>query len=230
MEEESDRLSRIILNSVSQEFETPLQLIESAAAKMISGHSAEGGVQLKAVGESIEVNAKRLRRLVDHLLEMSRLEAGELRLKKHPTDLRGLISKTIQKLELDLQNHKVRLQMFQNVPEITIDPSAIEQVFTNIIDNFVVHTPEGSWLEIESFTDGRQIVIVFRDNGPGLPAEDPEAVFGKFFRGTGQGLGGSGLGLSIAKGLVEAHGGTMSARNRKGGGGEFSIRLPLDRP
>lgn len=227
MEVESDRLSKIILNTVSHELEIPLNSIQSATQKILAIKENPSIKQVQAYGEEIEIQSKRLARLVDHLLEMSRLEVGELKLKKQTTDIRTLISKTIGKMDLDLQHHSVKLEMGQNIPELNVDPSAMEQIFTNIIDNFVVHTPEGSLLEIDGRLENDSIIFTFRDNGAGLPDDDPEAVFGKFFRATTESVGGSGLGLSIAKGLIEAHGGTMNARNREGGGAEFIIRLPI---
>ena len=227
MGEESERLSRIILNTVSHEFETPLHQLEETTSHFLDKAAQSMPPQARNFGESIESNLKRLRRLVDHLLDMSRLEAGELKMKKQAVDLRSLLSKTLQKLELDLAQHHCRMLIQQSLPLVSADPSAMEQVFTNILDNFVVHTPEGSTLEIEALVQDRSLTILFRDNGPGLPPDDPDAVFGKFFKGAGQSLGGSGLGLSIAKGLIEAHGGVMSARNCEAGGAEFSVRLPI---
>ena len=227
IEVESERLSKIILNTVSHELETPLSNIDKAAQKIVGFSAVPSLDQLKTLGEDIEVNTKRLSRLVDHLLDMSRLEVGELKLKKQITDLRSLINKTISKMQIDLHHHHVKTNINQNLPDLNVDPSALEQVITNIIDNFVVHTAEGSHLEIECSADDHWVTFSFRDNGTGLPGEDPNAVFGKFFRATTNDVGGGGLGLSIARGLVEAHGGTMKAQNRSGGGAEFTIRLPI---
>lgn len=226
MTEEADRLSRIVLNTVSHEFETPLKILESAAENLDRVRSAPTHQEIKSFAETVESNTKRLRRLVDHLLDMSRLEAGELKLNRQLHDVRNILSKTLRKMESDLQLHTVRLHLSQELPQVNLDPSAFEQIITNILDNFVVHTPPKSWVEIQTYSEDHTVVIVFRDNGPGLSEADPEAVFGKFVKGGGQSLGGSGLGLSIAKGLVESHGGTLSARNRDGGGAEFCIRLP----
>ncbi len=229
MEEESDRLSRIILNTVSHEFETPVHALEQIAHGM-SQKSQWTPEELGNLTASVGENSRRLRRLVDHLLEMSQLEAGELKLKKSRQDIRALISRTLQKMGPDLNSHKVKLQINQTLPDVLVDPGAVEQIVSNIFDNFVMHTPPGSWLEVGAFIDNNSVVLTFRDNGPGLPQKDPSAVFGKFFRGAGEtGSGGSGLGLSIAKGLVEAHGGTITAQNCAEGGAEFILRLPLDR-
>jgi two-component system sensor histidine kinase KdpD len=113
------------------------------------------------------------------------------------------------------------------LPLVKIDFVLIEQVLVNLLLNATLHTPPGTCVQISADTGEREISLTVADNGPGLPPESLAHLFDKFYRAPGAAAGGSGLGLSIVKGFVDAHGGQVSAQNRPGGGAEFTVRLPL---
>jgi two-component system sensor histidine kinase KdpD len=175
--------------------------------------------------------SRRLARQVDNLLDMTRLESGTVELHKEWHVLEEIIGTALARLRHELEKHEVRVDIEQDFPLLALDGTLIEQVFFNLLENAGRHTPAGTKIEIRASVEIDHAVISFADNGPGLPPGTESQVFEKFFRGIASpadGRRGVGLGLAICQGIIRAHGGTIRARNRPGGGTEFVISLPCD--
>jgi two-component system sensor histidine kinase KdpD len=178
--------------------------------------------------KEIHVAAERLNRLVANLLDMTRLESGMIQPKMDWCDLRDVLNHALKNLERELDGHAVSVDVSDEVPLMKLDFGLIEQALTNLVHNAALHTPVGTDISIRSYLEeGETCVISVADNGPGLPREDLNKVFEKFYRAQNGKSGGTGLGLTIAKGFIEAHHGTITARNRTDGGAEFVVRLPI---
>ena len=222
---ESERLHNTLLNSISHELRTPIATIVGAASSLLNQNvNAESQHELLS---DIQTAADRLNRLVANLLDMTRLESGRLKLKLEWCDIGDLINVALSSTAKRMVDHPVRLNLSPNLPLIQMDFVLMEQVLVNLLDNIVNHTPPGTPVEISTQTDDGTIKIIVADHGPGLPPDDLQRVFGKFYRVPGSKAGGTGLGLSICRGLVNAHGGTIEAANLPEGGAQFTIQLPV---
>lgn len=227
---ESERLYKTLFNSISHEFRTPIATIMGTSENLLSSDS--GARMLESETNSlkeIHIAAERLNRLVANLLDMTRLESGMIQPKLDWCDVRDIINQAVRGLERELAHHKLETKVEDDVPLIKLDFVLIEQALTNLIHNAALYTPKGTEVIIRSFLDEEKCVISVLDNGPGLPEEDAEKVFEKFYRAANGTAGGAGLGLTIAKGFVEAHHGKLTVRNRMEGGAEFAMYLPIER-
>jgi len=222
---ESERLGTMLLNSVSHELRTPLAAISSVA----SGLRAAG--ELNAAQQSLTVEldeaTRRLNRLVRNLLDLSRLEAGHLRMNTDWHDLRDLLRSALQDLGQSLSRHELITDLPNNFPPVKLDAILTEQILVNLLGNAAVHTPPGTKVEFSACVEDNQLVLRVVDNGPGLPPGDPARWFDRFQRGPDAVAGGTGIGLSLVKGFAEAQGGSVSAENRPSGGALFTVKLPL---
>ena len=162
---------------------------------------------------------------------MTRLESGALPAKKDWHSLEEVIGAALARLEPRLQGRPLQVRLPAGLPLVNLDDVLIAQVLFNLVENALKYTPAGSPIEIDAALEGGALRIRVADRGPGLPAGQEESVFEKFYRVSREGgPGGVGLGLSICRGIVEAHGGRISAANRVGGGAVFEVRLPQEGP
>jgi two-component system, OmpR family, sensor histidine kinase KdpD len=221
----TEEMRSSLLSAVSHDLRTPLASITGAATSLRddANLSAEARVELV---ESVVDQAERLERLVGNLLDMTRLEAGGVALRRDWVPLDEMVSSALTRLEARLDKRKISVAVAPSVPLLLVDPVLFEQVFVNLLENAEKYSPAGSPLEIiaQGEKDGVQIQV--KDHGPGLPPGAERQVFEKFYRGAHVGVSGAGLGLAICKGIVEAHGGTIAAENRPEGGATFRIWLP----
>ena len=210
---QSEKLQRALFDSVSHELKTPLAAISAALQQ-----SHPDRAELKqAVG--------RLTRTVDHLLDATRLESGLLQPLREWCDPGELLRDAIAQARL--KEKAIRVNVAQGLPPISVDSRLIEQALISILVNAMLHGASKNPIEINVAQDNSSIVFSVADHGPGLVAGEENKVFEKFYRRPGTAPGGLGLGLWIARQLVEAHGGQITAENREGGGARFSIRLPI---
>jgi len=227
--EESERLYKTLFNSISHEMRTPLSAIMGASETLLDGTlSQHPETRTELIGE-IHDAAARLNRLVENLLDMTRLESGLIQPKLEWCDIRDLINSAVAKTAAELAGYRVVIDTPADILLLRIDFALMEQVLTNLLLNASFYTPPGSEIQVRASGTGTECEITVADNGPGLPGDALEKVFDKFFRVPGSRTGGTGLGLSIARGFVEAHRGTIRAENRAGGGLRFVIRLPLEK-
>ncbi len=224
---ESERVYKILLNSISHELRTPLTTITGASTSLLDDVvDSKPEIRNALIGEIYKASG-RLNRLVDNLLDMSRLESGMMKLNKQKHDPSDVISVVLRTLESELSEYKLLIDISENLPMINIDFVLMEQALINLVYNVVNHTPSGTFVTISAGVSEGGFYLSVRDNGPGLDADEIPYLFDKFHRGASSSPGGTGLGLSICKGIVEAHNGTITARNNSEGGAEFLITLPI---
>jgi two-component system sensor histidine kinase KdpD len=225
---ESDKLHRTLLDSVSHELKTPLAVI-AATAEQLAGPGPSDRPSL--LGE-LQTAVRRLQRLVNNLLDMTRLEAGALKPRLEWTDLHDLVNAAVAATREAAAGRSVAVQLPPDLPLVRLDFALIEQALVNLMHNACVHTPAAAAIALSAGVDegAGEVWLAVSDTGPGLPAEAAGRIFDKFFRGRPDRAGGLGLGLSIVRGFVEAHGGRVEARNQPEGGARFAIYLPFDRP
>ncbi|PWB80603.1 MAG: two-component system sensor histidine kinase KdbD, partial [Candidatus Methylomirabilota bacterium] len=224
---ETERLRSSLLSSVSHDLRTPLASITGAASSLLEGDTMLDAATKQELLETLSEEAERLNRLVNNLLEMTRLESGTLQAKKEWHSLEEVVGVALGRLAKSLRNRPVSTRLPADLPFIPIDDLLLEQVLINLLDNAIKHAPDDSPLEITAWAAPEAVTVEVADRGPGLPPGDEERVFEKFYRGPGLRSRGAGLGLAICRGIVEAHGGRMWAENRPGGGVAFRFAIPL---
>ncbi|HOD14225.1 MAG TPA: sensor histidine kinase KdpD [Spirochaetota bacterium] len=224
---ESERLYKILLNSISHEIRTPLTTITGASSGLLDDAIETRPETRRELALEINRASERLNRLVENLLDMSRLESGMLKPNIQLHDIGDLASVVLRRLENELTGHQVRISIPDDMPLVPVDFSLMEQVLCNLVYNAVNYTPPGSEIRLTASRTEDVAVIAVQDTGPGLDPADIPLIFDKFHRGSKTSPGGTGIGLSICRGIVEVHGGSIRAGNRREGGAEFIITLPL---
>lgn len=224
----TDLLRAALLSSVSHDLRTPLSAIKAAASSLLQEDVQWDEESRRSFTLAIERESDRLNRLVGNLLDMSRIEGGALRSEKEWYPVDELIHDVLGHMQSLLPGRVVKTDLPENLPPVELDYLQIDQVLTNLIENAVRYTPASSPIEIRACTREHEMEICVADRGPGIPPVDKERIFDKFYRVLGTPRsGGSGLGLAVCKGLVEAHGGHIWVENREGGGARFCFVLPL---
>jgi len=208
---------------------TPLSTIK-AAASSLRGREVNWDSPARAeLIAAIDDEADHLNLLVGNLLDMTRLEAGALKVKRDLCDVQDIIGTALGQIEERLTGRSVRVHASEALPLIQLDFVLIVHVISNLLDNALKYSPAGSPLDIQAQIVGSEIQIEVRDHGIGIPEDDLERVFDKFYRvQRPEQVTGTGLGLAICKGIVEAHDGRIWAKNRPEGGAVFTIALPIE--
>lgn len=228
----TDALRAALLSSVSHDLRTPLSSIKAAASSLLQEDVSWDEEARRSFALAIEHEADRLNRLVENLLDMSRIEGGALKPEKEWYPVEELIHDVLGRMQPLLQGRTIEMALPENLPPVELDYLQIDQVVTNLLENALRYTPASSPIEIGANVKGNEMVICVADRGPGIPPADRERVFDKFYRVLGSQrvaahATGSGLGLAVSKGLVEAHGGHIWVENREGGGAAFCFTLPI---
>ena len=228
---ELDRMKTELLSTVSHELRTPLGSIKGYATTLLShGNKLRKGEQREFL-EIIDSEADRLRDLIENLLDMSRLEAGVLRIDRQPVRLARVAQEVTRRVQLASEQHIVQLDWPDDDPLVDADEKRIYQIVQNLLTNAVKYSPAGGCITLSAEGGRRELVISVADEGLGMPAVELERIFERFHRvqsEVSRGIGGTGLGLAICKGLVEAHGGRIWAESAgEGKGSTFRFTLPL---
>ena len=226
----TDTLRAALLSSISHDLRTPLASIKASASSLLQDDVQWSDEERHSFALAIEHESDRLNRLVANLLDMSRIEGGALKPEKEWYPIDELIHDVLGHMQPLLQGREVKTDIPEDLPPVQLDYLEIEQVLTNLIENAVRYTPSDSPIDVGVQNEGDHLVISVADRGPGIPPADLERVFDKFYRVLGPASArptGSGLGLAVSKGLVEAHEGSIWAENRKGGGSIFRFTLPF---
>lgn len=224
----TEEMRSSLLSTVSHDLRTPLATIVGAGTALRDEGERIAPAQRAELIETVCAEAERMERLIGNLLDMTQVESGALVLRRDWVPLEEIVGSVLTRLEQRLADRCVVMHLPEDLPLISVDPVLFAQVFVNLVDNAMKHTPPSGPIEIGASVRERVVEIVVADRGPGLPAGAEGKVFEKFFRGAAHpGVGGVGLGLPICRGVVQAHGGTIDAVRRDGGGTSFVIRLPL---
>lgn len=215
-----------IVSTVSHELRSPLTSVKGYTGLLLSRWDRLIDEQKKEMLEQVNHDADRVKRLIDELLDISRLETGRLHLRRQMVDLSELVSTVVAKVGLEYPDLEVTVTLSDDVPEVYADPDKLTQVLTNLVENACKYgSPAGMTITAEMVAG--EVTVSVSDTGEGIPEADLPKVFNKFFR---RDLGrptGSGLGLWISRGLVEAHGGRLTAGSIPGKGAVFRFSLPL---
>ncbi|MBI1324701.1 DUF4118 domain-containing protein [bacterium] len=227
---EAEQLRSSLLSSVSHDLKTPLAAIAGTCDSLLEAESkAIDPVTRRQLLESAAEEARRLNRLLENILQMSKLEAGTVVPKRQWHVLEEIVGSAIRRTKDELKQLHLEVDLATDLPLLLVDDLLIEQVFVNLLENAARHTLAGTRLTIQAGIDGKSVRISVADNGPGISESDAERIFEKFYR-SGQnpdGSRGSGLGLAICRAIIRVHGGTIIATNHPGGGAEFVIKLPI---
>ncbi len=224
--EQTLRLYNTLLNSLSHELRTPIATIVGAADNLLLDPSPLCREDERRLVTEISIASLRLNRQVENLLNMSRLESGFLQIKKDWCDIKELICDTVKRLDEQLKQHTVQVEVPEDLPLFRLDYGLVEHVLYNLLYNASLYTPAGSRIIIRAMGEATGLRLLVEDNGSGFPAEEMNSVFSKFYRTATTRAGGTGLGLSIVKGFVEAHNGTVELKNTVSSGAQFIIDLP----
>lgn len=219
-----------LLSALSHDLRTPLAAITGAATTLRDESAAIDDTQRREMLDTICEEADRLERLVRNLLDMTRLESGALAVKRQWLPLEEIVGSALTRLEPQLEGRPIRTDLPADLPLVSVDAVLLEQLFVNLLENAAKYTPAGSPVEIvaRANPESRVVAIEVADRGPGIQPGDEARLFEKFVRGRQQtGSSGAGLGLAICRGVIGAHGGTIVAANRAGGGAAFRITLPI---
>jgi len=230
----SRQAQRDFVANVSHELKTPLTSIQGFAQAILDGTAQKPEDQQQAA-RVIYDESDRLRRLVEDLLDLARIDTGQVAFERHQVDLGALLRSVVERLSVRAEEVGVRIESrLPDFPPIVGDGDRLAQVFTNLIDNAVKHSSEGGVVNLRGEKEDGWISIHFDDAGPGIPPEELSRIFERFYQldkarpgGRGRGVG---LGLAISREIVQAHGGRLVAQSAVGRGSRFTVQLPIIRP
>jgi two-component system, OmpR family, sensor histidine kinase KdpD len=230
----SDKLRAALLNSISHDLRTPLATVMGSATTLIDyGKTLKPEVRDDLM-ISIREEAERLNRYVGDLLDMTRLEGGALTTRSESTDVRDVLAAGITRVSRRMEGRKLVRDFPYELSSVQTDPGLLEQAIVNILENAIAYSPDSSEIDVAAYEDRANVVISIEDEGPGIPQTDLERIFERFRRleessdrNRGDRNKGAGLGLSIAKGFVEAMGGRIAAASPLIGGRGTRILISL---
>lgn len=213
------------LADISHELRTPLTSIHGFAQAIVDGEARDDGIPRAA--EIIQRESRRLVRMVEGLLQVAKLEAGVQRLARDEVSASGLLRGAVAALEVQAREAGVAFDVHSAPLPVVGDADRLSQLFINVLDNAVKHSPRGTTVTVDGAQEGSEVVVRIRDQGTGLQPGNESRLFARFWRGDNAAArSGAGLGLAIAQAIAQAHGGSIDASNAAGGGAEFAIHLP----
>lgn len=223
----TEEMRSSLLSAVSHDLRTPLAVITGAATTLRDQGDRLDVAERAELLDTVCEEAERLERLVRNLLDMTRVEAKGMKVQREWIPVEEIIGSALTRLERWLEGRSIVTRLPADLPMVSVDPVLLEQVFVNLFENAAKHTPPGSALDVTARSVGGAVEIIVADRGPGFAEGEELRIFEKFHRGRGVTAPGAGLGLAIVRGVVEAHGGTVTASNREGGGAEMHVLLPI---
>ncbi|HEY9868824.1 MAG TPA: DUF4118 domain-containing protein [Candidatus Obscuribacterales bacterium] len=226
---ERERLRNALLSSLSHDLRTPLATITGAATSLLEQDRRLNDATRQELTQVVYEEAERLNRLVGNLLDMTRLQSGAIQVRKDWNSMEELVGSALARLDRKLSGRQVNVHIPDEMPLVALDGLLIEQVLINLLENAVKYSPEGSPVDIRVESLADQVAVEVADRGGGIAAGQEELIFDKFYRAPSErSPTGVGLGLTIARGIVKAHGGEIRASNRSGGGALFRFTLPVE--
>lgn len=226
---EADRLKTALLSLVSHDFRSPLASIKASATACVQGDAAPDPAAQRELHLGIIQEADRLNGIVENILAMSRLEADAWRPQFEEAALEEVVEAARTGLSRE-NDQRIHVSLPEGVEEVWLDPVQIGQVLHNLLDNALKYSPAGSAVELGVEVTPDHLIFEVSDRGAGLPPGEEDRIFERFYRAPAlreSAVPGVGIGLSVCRGLVEAHGGTLTASNRPEGGSEFRVTLPI---
>jgi two-component system sensor histidine kinase KdpD len=226
---ERETLRNTLLASISHDLRTPLAVMAAAGSTLAQHGAGLDEATRVALARSVETKAREMSELVSNVLDLVRLESGQVALRRDWQTLDDLVGSALAAYREKLAAHPTEIRLAADLPPVWVDATLIVQVFSNLFDNIAKYTPPGTHVTITAVADAERdfVRVTVDDDGPGLPAGDPARLFDKFHRGKGESsVIGVGLGLAIAQAIVRAHGGQIEAQRREGGGARFTFTLP----
>ncbi len=228
VEAETEKNRSALLSAVSHDLRTPLTAIAGAASSLLEGAATLSAEERNQLSASIYEEAERMNRLVQNLLDMTRLESRALRLRKDWNSVEEMVGTALDRLKQRIFPWPVALHIQSGMPLVSVDGLLVEQMLLNLLENAMNHTPPGTPITVTANTANGMLKLVVTDRGPGFEPGEEDAIFEKFTRGRQSGPRGVGLGLSICRGIAQAHGGYILATRPPGGGARFTVTLPLE--
>jgi PAS domain S-box-containing protein len=228
--EELSKMKSDLLATVSHELRTPLATIKGYATMIIDYFSKLGSEEKKDYLKSIDNSTDRLAKLVDNLLDSSRMEAGLLKLEKTSTSISKLLQQAVTEANVRVNHHYIVMRLDKRLPRVNIDAKRIRQVLDNLLENAIKYAPQETEVLLSARRAGQELIISVADQGSGIPADELTRVFDRMYRIEQRltpGVAGIGLGLSICRWLVEAHGGRIWVESEMGKGSNFHFTLPI---
>jgi two-component system, OmpR family, sensor histidine kinase KdpD len=226
----SERLRSSVLSALSHDLRTPLTILVGLADTLNLSRPPLAGKQ-KDMAEAVRDQSMRISGLVENLLDMARLHAGQVKLRREWQPLEEVVGASLKLLERALEAHPVRVELAPDLPLLEFDAVLIERVLCNLLENAAKYSPAGSPVEIRAHRNGAMVEVSVGDYGSGIPQGRQDRIFDMFVRGAPESpMPGVGLGLAICRAIVEAHGGTISAANRAPSGACFTFTLPVGNP
>ena len=228
---ETESLRNSLLNAISHDLRTPLAVLVGASSSLITDADRLPDAARMELAATVHDEAMRMTALVNNLLDMARLESGAIALAREWTPLEEIVGGVLGRLRDVLAAHPVKVALPADLPLLNVDPVLLEQLFANLLENAAKYTPAGTPIEISAQARLGRVTVEVADRGPGIPPGEEAKLFDKFYRLQREAAqSGVGLGLAICKAIVAAHGGTISAANRPGGGAVFRFELPAGEP
>lgn len=227
-----DKAKNKFLTSISHELRTPIAIIKNSISNILDGVTGNVKGKLRTYLESMDAECHRMSFLVNNLVDMARIESGQMSISRTKVEVSKLIDKVCEGFIKQAKQQKIDLdsQIYEYIPAVNVDERRIEQVLWNLVSNAVKFTPENGNVRVKAWPQGNHMVVVVEDTGPGLTDEQQRVIFNKFHqigRKAGAGYNGSGLGLSISKWVIEAHGGLIWVESEPGKGSKFFLSLPV---
>jgi two-component system sensor histidine kinase KdpD len=226
---ESERLGKSLMDSMTHEIRTPIAAIKSATGNLLEFQDVPLSGSQKAMVAEIHEAIERLNRLVGNVLDVTRLDSGHFSAKISSCDVRDLVQVVVKETKKELAEHPLTIEISPNVPLVApMDFVLTQQALMTLLSNAAFHTPPATAVSLRVWLQAEELLFEVSDLGPGISKESLTRVFEKFYRAPNARAGGTGLGLSLAKGFVEAQNGRIEAKNASNGGAVFTIRLPLE--
>jgi two-component system sensor histidine kinase KdpD len=225
---ESDRLRSVLLDSVTHEFRTPLTAIKASAETLLSNAELDQA-QRNDLLAVINEESDRLNRLIGEAAEVAQLDSHQLQLRIEPHDMNEAVEAAVGQVRSALQNHVLETKFPKDVPTVRMDVERIAEVLVHLLDNAAKYSPAGTPIRITAEVRDSEVVTSVADHGPGIDEIEQEMIFEKFYRGRSQRMSiqGTGMGLAIARAIVELHGGKIGVTSQVGRGSVFHFSLPI---
>ncbi|MFA6358417.1 MAG: DUF4118 domain-containing protein [Candidatus Omnitrophota bacterium] len=229
IQRQKEKLQTALLNSISHDLRTPLSSVTGSLSALLDNDAGLDESTRKELLETAFTESERLNRLVGNLLDMTKMEAGALKINRKACELRDVLGVTLEQLKEKIGDRIIKIDIPKDFPEVSMDFLFMMKVFINLIDNAIKYSSADTSIDIKAVALKDKVKIEIKDQGIGLPKGDLKHVFEKFYRvERPQQIMGIGLGLSICKGIIEAHGGQIVAQNNPDHGTTFIITIPLN--